>query len=530
MVGAEDQQQHVWELSDYLKVIRDRAWIIIVTVVVVAGAALAMSLSSTPLYRASSTLVYQTNDLDKTLFGSQVFSDADVPRDLQTAAGLVRVEQVAEGAQHQLNSARSPGELLNMISVTSSTDSNLVEIEAVGTKAQEAADVANAFAQQFILVRQESDRAVVAAARDLVKKQLDGLSTTDASSDYGLMLKEKYESLEILESMQTGGFSQVQSAAAASSPFSPRPGRTGIIALAVGLVAGLGLAFLVDHLDKRIKDTKTLERVSDLPVLAFVPTVGGRWKGREGVRSAEAVGFVSQPLMLESFRTLRSSLQYFGVSRNIKTILITSGLPREGKTVTSINLAISLALAGSRVALVEADLRRPMIPFYLNIDDEVGLSRVLAAGVDFKLAFKPVDLRDLVPKEVWEKTNDDDGYWLEHSLHCLASGPLPPNPAELLSSELMDKLLRNLSASTSFDYVIIDTPPVLSVADALVLAPKVDAVIVTTRMNWTTRGEVQEATAQLRRSGAHVIGIVASGVHPTRSAYYRKRGYYQYAG
>jgi len=153
VVGAEDQQQHVWELSDYLKVIRDRAWIIIVTVVVVAGAALAMSLSSTPLYRASSTLVYQTNDLDKTLFGSQVFSDADVPRDLQTAAGLVRVEQVAEGAQHQLNSARSPGELLNMISVTSSTDSNLVEIEAVGTKAQEAADVANAFAQQFILVR-----------------------------------------------------------------------------------------------------------------------------------------------------------------------------------------------------------------------------------------------------------------------------------------------------------------------------------------------------------------------------------------
>ena len=216
------------------------------------------------------------------------------------------------------------------------------------------------------------------------------------------------------------------------------------------------------------------------------------------------------------------------MKKNIKTILVTSGLPREGKTVTAINLSLSLTLAGNRVVLVESDLRQAMVASYLNIADDVGLSTVLATGLDYKLTLRSVDLKQLVPKNVWDQANETGSVRLDHRLHCLTSGPLPPNPAELLSSDLMNELLRDLSASTEIDYVVIDSPPVLPVADALILAPNVDAVMVVTRMNWSTQAETQDTCKRLRRSGARVIGVVASGVKMSTKGRHRSRGYYQY--
>ena len=254
--------------------------------------------------------------------------------------------------------------------------------------------------QQFVLFRQNADQATVAAARQLVKTQLDGLSPADAASDYGLMLKEKYESLQILESMQTGGFTLVQSAVPPSAPFSPKPLRNGLLALFVGLVLGLGCAFLLAYLDRRLKDEKALERAYGLPVLASVPVVGGRWKaGRSGGRSARPVGFVSHPALLESFRTLRSSLQYFDLDQSLRSLLITSGLPQEGKTITAVNLALSLALSGKRVILLEADLRRPMVPAYLGLANDVGLSTVLAGQAGLKDSLQLVELDPFIPEE-----------------------------------------------------------------------------------------------------------------------------------
>jgi Mrp family chromosome partitioning ATPase len=151
----------------------------------------------------------------------------------------------------------------------------------------------------------------------------------------------------------------------------------------------------------------------------------------------------------------------------------------------------------------------------------------LATGLDYKLALRSVDLKKLVPEEVWEQANETGG-GLDRRFHCLASGPLPPNPAELLSSDLMTELLKDLSASTEVDYVVIDSPPVLPVADALILAPNVDAVMVVTRMNWSTQAETQETCKRLRRSDARVIGVVASGVKMATKGHHRSRQYYQY--
>jgi succinoglycan biosynthesis transport protein ExoP len=525
---SEDQKRETAELADYLRVIRERAIVIILVTVILVALALIMSFRSTPLYSASSKLVYKTNTLDQALFGAQIFSNANQPRDVETGAELIKLGEVAVAAKKELNSPRSAGELLSMISVTPSTTTNIIQIEAVSADPSEAAGVANAFAEQFVAIRQNADRTTVAAARQLVKNQLDSLTSADASSAYGLMLKDKYESLQILEAMQTGGFSVVQSAVSPSGPFSPRPTRSAILALAVGLVFGLGLAFLLNYLDRRIKDVKGLERVFGLPVLAAVPAVGGRWKSRDGAkRSLSPVGFVSHHSLLESFRTLRSSLQYFAVEKSIKTILVTSGLPREGKTVTAVNLALSLVLAGHRVIILEADLRRPMIPHYLGVNNTVGLSTLLAGATTLGDALQLVNLETLLPQEVREKANRVNGVPLEKSLLCLASGPLPPNPAELLGSDRMEKLLEELSLNPGVGYVIIDTPPVLSIADALVIASKVDAVVIASRVNWTTRDEAEEVSSRLRRSGARVIGVVAGGVK-TGSSYYGRRGYRPY--
>ena len=522
MHDVEDEQQETAEPKDYLRVIRQRGWIVIVAVVVIVAIAFAYSHHSTPLYKATTSVVYEKSNLEQALFGVAVFPDTNQSVVVLTDADLVKVIPVATAVKAQLKSSKSPAELLGMITVTTSTTTNVVQIDAVSTDAKEAADVANAFAQQFIVSRQNADRATVEAATQLIKNQLDTLSPTDPNV---ATLKSRYESLQIIEAMQNGGFTVAQSAVAPGAAFSPRPLRTGILALFVALVLGFGLVFLLDYLDKRIKDVKTLEQSFGVPVLATVPAVDGRWKGHtDGKRSLSAVGFISHPSLLESFRTLRSSLQYFDVDKSIHSILVTSGLPREGKTVTAINLALSLAFAGNRVVILEADLRRPMVPEYLAVKNEVGLSTVLAGGTALKDAMQLVNLDAFIPEKIRERVNDVNGVPLDRNLYCLASGPLPPNPAELLGSNRMEKLLDELSRSSRLDYVVIDTPPILSVADALVIAPQVDAVVIATRIDWTTQEEAHEVSDLLRRSGARVIGVVAGGMKP-RSGYYRRRGY-----
>jgi polysaccharide biosynthesis transport protein len=519
----EKREATALETRDYLRVLRERFWIIILVVVIVLGAAAALYFTTTPLYQASSKLVYQRSNLDEALFGSQIFPNSNQERDIQTDADLVKLDQVAEGVKKQLNSPLSTGRLLGMVTSVPSATTNVIEIDAVATDPQVAADVANAFAQQFVLFRQNADRTTVAAARDLVKNQLDGLSATDASSSYGMMLKEKYESLQILESMQNGGYTLVQSAVPPSQPVSPKPVRMGILALALGLILGIGLAFLLDYLDKRIKDLKTLERCYGLPVLASVPAVGGRWKAkRNGRRSRGPVGFASNPMLLESFRGLRSSLQFFDADKTINSILISSGMPREGKTMTAVNLALSLALSGKRVIIVEADLRRPMVPEYLGVKNDVGLSTVLAGKAGLREALQLVELDAFLPTKGGEGRGEDERGQLQRDLYCLASGPLPPNPAELLGSGRMEKLIQQLGSAA--DFVVIDSPPVLVVADALGLAPLVDAVIVTARIRSTTRDQAEEAAKQLRRSGGRVIGVVAEGVK-AKAGYYHVRDY-----
>ena len=530
MADRNNERQETVRLEDYLRIARERAWIIVLAVVVIVLIALFLSLRTTPLYSASAQLVYQRTGLDTAISGYQGYLlDYDKDRSIATDVAAIKNSQsLAEAVKAELATATAKlaPALMGMVSVGTNSGSDLISISATSTDPGEAAKVANAYSHQFVIYRRDADRAAVAAARDEVKTEMSGLSASDLASDYGLMLQTKYETLRILEAMQDGGFTLMREATVPGTPFTPQTQRNIILALVVGLVLGIGLAFLLEYLDKRVKDEKTLERTSGLPVLASVPAVGGKWRNaKPGRRSAEVVGFEgSGSVLLESFRTLRSSLQYFDVDGDVHTILITSGLPQEGKTVTTVNLGISLALSGQRVIIVESDLRRPMVHEYLGLDNQIGLSTVLAGKCSIAKASQLVRMDALVSEE--ERLNSGEGSSLSlwKNLYCLPSGPLPPNPAELLGSARMGQVITELKKTA--DYVLVDSAPLLLVSDPLVLAPQLDAVIVTARLRASTRGEMEEIRNLLERAGVRAIGVVAGGVRHKRGYYHRRgRGY-----
>jgi receptor protein-tyrosine kinase len=411
---------------------------------------------------------------------------------------------------------------MGMISVSPEGETSLIDITAVSAHPQETADVANAFAKEFILYRREVDQGIVETARTTIQDQLDQMTTVEKNSERGLMLGEKAENLRILKEMQTGGFEIAQTAETPNSPFSPQRNRTILLALLVGLGLGIGLAFLMDALDKRIKDEETMEREFGLPVLASVPDVGRR--RIRGAKRSPIFGFQGgRSPLIEPFRTLRSNLQYFEVDGRLGTILITSALAEEGKSLTTINLALSLAMSGARVIIVEADLRRPTIHTHLGLSNDVGVSSVLAGTHTFTEAVQLVLIEDFSPPDTRRDPGaPEDSTALSRNLYCITSGPLPPNPAELAGSARMREFLDK--AAQTAEYVLVDSPPLLMVADSLALAGQVDAVLLTARMNRTTVDEAREVRALLARIGAHPIGVVAIGVD--RASGYYRYGYY----
>ena len=250
----------------------------------------------------------------------------------------------------------------------------------------------------------------------------------------------------------------------------------------------------------------------------------GLLPGRRDLK--KVIGFASNPVLLKSFRMLRSSMKYFDVDETgkaIKTILVTSGESGEGKTVTAVNLALALTIAGNRVVLIETDLRHPKVSTYLGLKPGgAGLSTVLTENAPFVDVLQPVNVPAFVSEDIRMRVGVARGGLPAAALFCLASGPLPPNPAEVLGSARMDALLNELRCDEMVDYVVIDTAPVLSVADALVIAPKVDAVLVVARINRVTREEIQQVNEQLARAGARVIGLVVGGVKIKSSPYYKQ--------
>ncbi|MBN1461175.1 MAG: polysaccharide biosynthesis tyrosine autokinase [Armatimonadetes bacterium] len=509
---------------DYFRVVRERKWAVVVVLILVVGAVAAYSFLKTPVYQASAEVLRLTASLDETLFGNTVFQVRDASRELQTGANLVKLNVVATMVKEDLNSGRSTESLLAMTKATAIAETDLIRISSESTDPEEAAAVANSFARQFIRYRQDAYRAILAAADEQVVAELAGMTPEELLSERGVTLAQKHEELGILWAMQTGGFELVQTAEVPADPVAPRPVRNTGFALAGGLILGILLAFLIDYVDRRIKTEEQLEREFGMPVLASVPRVGKRFAFNNGSHARDMIGFAkAESPFLEAYRTLRSNLRFYQTDQPARVLLVTSGLAQEGKTVTAINLALSLALTGARVSLIETDLRRPMTDQYLGLRNDVGVSTVLAGSSAFKDSVQAVRVSHLVPDARLATKAQNTGATAQAVVLCMTSGPLPPNPAELLASPRMLELLKTAAAHT--EYVVVDSPPVLLVSDALNVAEHTDGVIVAAKIKSTTVDEAREVRTVLERAGCRALGIVANGVDKRPEGYYQ--GYYK---
>ncbi|MEU0516485.1 polysaccharide biosynthesis tyrosine autokinase [Streptosporangium sp. NPDC006007] len=280
-----------------------------------------------------------------------------------------------------------------------------------------------------------------------------------------------------------------------TTPISPRPLVNLVLAVTIALFVAVGSTVLRDRLDTTIKTSETLQRVSKSSILGVI---GYERDARHHPLIVRDQGRSSRS---EAFRSLRTNLQFIGVDRQPKSLVVTSCLPGEGKSSTSANLAITLAQAGWRVILVDGDLRRPSIPRYLGIEGAVGLTDVL---------IDKAQLPDVIQT------------WSEPNLSILPSGRIPPNPSELLGSQGMRQLLARLTEA--YDMVIVDAPPLLPVTDAATLAAVCDGTLLVARYGRTRQEHVTRAVEMLSSINARVVGSVLNFT-PARSDQYRGYGY-----
>ncbi|HEX7893967.1 MAG TPA: polysaccharide biosynthesis tyrosine autokinase, partial [Terriglobales bacterium] len=331
-------------------------------------------------------------------------------------------------------------------------------------------------------------------------------------------LLQKLKEAGVTAGLRSNNIREVDIARTPAGPAEPNIPRNLSFAFVLGLTSGIGLAFLLEGMDNTVRTPEQAQLISGLPSLGLIP-MGSKSSAEGGVKRAlvlngakegkEAVELITQSRpqsqMAESYRALRTSLLLTSLGAPPKTILITSALPREGKTTTSINTAIVLAQKGTRVLLIDADLRRPSIHKTLGLGARVGLSNVLTGGATVQQA---TVRSSLMP-----------------NLYILPAGTPPPNPAELMASTQMVDLLAELREQ--YDHVVVDTPPTLSVTDAVVISTKADAVVLVIRSSQTTKPALRRARDILMQVNARVAGVLLNAVNLDSADYYY---YYEYQG
>ncbi len=328
-------------------------------------------------------------------------------------------------------------------------------------------------------------------------------------------LLQKMKEAGVSAGLKSNNFRIVDSARPPLSPIEPNIPRNLMFAVLLGLASGIGLAFLLEGLDNTVRTTEQAQVISALPSLGMIPL--GSKSAREGANpkrlviasSKEAVELVTQvrpqSQMAESYRALRTSLLLSNLGAPPKVIMVTSALPQEGKTTTSINTAVVLAQKGVRVLLIDADLRRPSIHKTLGMGPHSGLSNVLTGSTKLENA---ITRTAVLP-----------------NLFVLPAGTPPPNPAELLASPNMRDVLNQLREE--YDHIVIDTPPSLSVTDAVVLSPRADAVVLVIRSGQTTKQALRRSRDILTQVNAKVVGVLLNAVDLSSPDYYY---YYEYQG
>ncbi len=507
------------ELRDYLGILRRHAGIVLLTAFVVVVISLVTSFLQTPVYRGTAKVLLQARSSESLFDSRGVGQRVDPERALQTEIQVLKSEPVRDVVRSQIGSAPP-------VSARSVLETDVIAVRAESTIPEQAAVVANAYATAYVdFRRKQAVDDLLAAGQEVQAKvgdlqgEIDALEGEIASAPASrqgavrqaveerkntlvqqqALFKQRLDQLQVDAALKSGGAQLVGRAETPTSPVRPRPVRNGILGVFSGLLLGVGLAFLREYLDDSLKTKDDLERaVPGVSILGLIPRVGG-WRSREEPRLVSVAD--SKSSAAEAYRTLRTSIQFLGLAKPVRTLQVTSASAGEGKSTTVANLGVAFARAGQRVVIVGCDLRRPRIHEFFGIGNSLGFTSVLLGRLPLSASVYPVRGQS--------------------GLSVLPAGPVPPNPAEVLTNPRVDDLLAEIDA----DIVLIDSPPILPVTDALVLAPRVDATLVVSLAGATTRKEVARAVEMLRQVGAPVAGAVLNGIAVEGSYGYGYRYY-----
>jgi polysaccharide biosynthesis transport protein len=439
------------DLSLIAQAIRRRIWLVIICVMASTLAAIALSIRAEEQYEATTALLLRSS----TAFEPQ--------RAVDTNLQLLGLPAVAERT-----AAKLPGigddEVEDAVEASQEGDADILQVSATANSPELAAQIANAYAQEFLVFRVEGER----------------------------------------ERLQTSQVEVLERAVPPTSPVSPKPVRNTIFGALIGLVLGLGLALLLEQLDRRLKRQDDLAEATGLTLLASVP------KRKAFDREHLGHGSLS-PAETEVFRLLRANLRYFKVQQDVKSVVVTSAEPGEGKTLVSLGLALAAVTSGERVLLIEADLRDPGLTRVLRLPTTTG-------GLSWALSDENGNLADAVVEVPAGKLAESIG---GATLDVVPAGGIPPNPTELVESQRMRELIE--LAEDRYDFIVIDTPPVLVVSDAIPLIASASGVLAVSGLGVSTRTSAADLAEQLERLGAVTLGLVANFAETGRS--YEGYGY-----
>jgi succinoglycan biosynthesis transport protein ExoP len=445
-------------VRNYLLILQ-RSWILIALIVLVSVATSAVySLLQTPMYTASVRVFVSTQSSGTTAELQQ--GNTYTQQAVKTYADLVTTSAVLQPVIEDFGLTVSPSTLGESVTANARLDTTIIEIVYTDPSAQNSAVIANAIAESF-----------ATTVTSLTPEAADGTPQVMIST--------------------------VQEATTPTAPTSPNVPLSIVLGFIVGLLVGIALAFLREALDNRIRGQHDIEALTTAPIL------GAMFYDAKASQRPLVVHTEPKSPQAETYRSLRTNLQFLDFGENHHSFVITSSLAAEGKSSTSSNLAIAIAQGNSSVVVIDADLRRPRLATYLGLEGAVGLTDVLIGRVE---------LVDALQK------------WGDNEMYVLPAGSVPPNPSELLNSPAMKKLIATLEAE--FDTVIIDAPPLLPVTDAAILARSTRGAIVVASAGKVHKNQLRSAIGILESVEANVLGLVMTFV-PTRGA--DAYGYGQYA-
>ncbi len=501
-----------------------RKWLVLLVAGVVIGAVTAFGLSSIqqPIYEAKTTLIVgqalqALNPDISQILASQRLS--------ATYAAIATKRPALESVIEELRLDTTTDLLAEQVLAEAPTDSTLLILTAEDTDPERAAAIADALAeyliestpviqgvqadlqesieaelratqQQIVATQQRVDRLV-----QLESPRPEDVTTLEALQGRLVTLRSTYATL-LASSTQnaTNLLTVVEPAVAPTDPVSPRPLLNTLLAAVLGLLLAAGLAATIEFLDDRVKDADAVQEVAGLSTLGTVAQMKG--SGGEAELYRLATLLYPRSGVAEAYRTLRTNIEFASIDAPIRTLLVTSSGPHEGKTVTAANLAVAFAQAGRLTILVDADLRRPGIHSMFRMQQEPGLTTLLR--------------RDGTKLDEVALATE------QPNLRVVPTGPLPPNPAELLGSHRMREVVDRLKDGT--ELVIFDSPPVQAVSDAAVMSSYLDATVLVVDAGRGHRGALRHAREALSRAGANVLGVILNRVPEAAAA--SEYGYY----